>query len=57
VIAGPNGAGSPSPQDREFHAAVARAIRKAAQRARATARMYGTPIYVWQKGKVVAKKP
>lgn len=44
-------------QDREFHAAVARAIRKAAQRARETARMYGTPIYVWQKGKVVAKKP
>jgi hypothetical protein len=50
-------AAKPSLQDREFHTAVARAMRKAAQRARETARRYGTPIYVWQKGRVVAKKP
>lgn len=25
--------------------------------ARKTARMYGTPIYGWENGKVVAKKP
>jgi len=36
---------------------VARAMRAAARRARKTARMYGTPIYVWKEGKIVAKKP
>jgi len=25
--------------------------------ARKTARMYGTPIYIWRDGKVVAEKP
>ena len=29
----------------------------AARSARKIARAYGTPIYVWEKGKVVAKKP
>ena len=38
-------------------AGVGRALRRAANDARKTARMYGTPIYVWEKGKVVAKKP
>ena len=33
------------------------AQRRAAKVARKTARMYGTPIYVWENGKVVAKKP
>jgi putative addiction module killer protein len=28
-----------------------------AKDARKTARMYGTPLYVWEDGKVVAKKP
>ena len=37
--------------------AVGRALRRAAKVARKTARMYGTPIYVWENGKVVAKKP
>jgi hypothetical protein len=37
--------------------AVGRALRRAAKAARKTARMYGTPIYVWENGKVVAKKP
>jgi hypothetical protein len=38
-------------------ALVGRAPRRAAKVARKTARMYGTPIYVWENGKVVAKKP
>lgn len=38
-------------------AKVGRALRKAAKDARRTARMHGIPIYVWEKGKVVALKP
>jgi len=37
--------------------AVGRALRRAARRARETARKYGTPIYVMKNGKVVAIKP
>lgn len=37
--------------------AVGRALRRAARRARETARKYGTPIYVMKDGKVVAIKP
>ncbi len=37
--------------------AVGRALRRAAKVARKTARAHGTPIYVWQNGKVVALKP
>jgi hypothetical protein len=33
------------------------ALRRAALVARKTARMYGTPIYIWRDGKVVAEKP
>jgi hypothetical protein len=40
-----------------FAAGVGRALRRAAKDARNTARMYGTPLYVWENGKVVAKKP
>jgi hypothetical protein len=40
-----------------FAAGVARGLRRAAKAARKTARMYGTPIYVSEGGKVVAKKP
>jgi hypothetical protein len=40
-----------------FAAGVGRALRRAAKDAQKTARMYCTPIYVWEKGKVVAKKP
>jgi hypothetical protein len=32
-------------------------VRRAAKDAQKTARMYGTPLYVWENGKVVAKKP
>ncbi len=42
---------------KEFSAAVGRALRRAAKAARKTARMHGTPIYVWKDGKVVAEKP
>jgi hypothetical protein len=38
-------------------AKVGRALRQAAKDARRTARMHGVPIYVWEKGKVVALKP
>lgn len=40
-----------------FAQSVGRALRRAAKVARKTARAYRTPIYVWQNGKVVAKKP
>jgi len=41
----------------EFAKAVGRALRRAARAARKTARAHGTPIYVWQNGKVVEQKP
>jgi hypothetical protein len=44
---------SPSP----FSIAVGRSLRRAAKVARKTARMHGTPIYIWKNGKVVAVKP
>lgn len=40
-----------------FATGVGRALRRAAKDAQKTARMYGTPLYVWEDGKVVAKKP
>lgn len=42
---------------RVFPQAVDIVFWRAAKVARKTARMYGTPIYVWENGKVVAKKP
>jgi hypothetical protein len=48
---------SHSKNPESFAAGVGRALRLAAKDARKTARMYGTPIYVWENGKVVAKKP
>ena len=47
----------PSAEDKRFFDAVKRAMPAAVRRARKTAKMYGTPIYVWENGKVVAKKP
>jgi hypothetical protein len=38
-------------------ARVGRALVRAEESARRTARMYGTPFYVWENGKVVAKDP
>jgi hypothetical protein len=40
-----------------FVAGVGRALRLAAKSARKMARMHGTPIYVSEGGKVVAKRP
>ena len=42
---------------KSFAMAVGRALRRAAKVTRKTARMHGTPIYVWKNGKVVALKP
>ena len=44
-------------RSQSFAAGVGRALRRAAKDARKTARMYGTPLYVWADGKVVVKKP
>ena len=40
-----------------FVAEVGRALRRSARAARRVARMYGTPVYIWVDGKVVAEKP
>ena len=40
-----------------FATGVGRALRRAAKVAAKTAKMHGTPIYVLENGKVVAKKP
>jgi hypothetical protein len=45
------------PHAPSFAAAVGRALRRAGLTARKTARMHGTPVYVWKDGKVVAEKP
>jgi hypothetical protein len=44
-------------RSQSFAAGVGRALRRAASDARKTARMYGTPLYVWENGRVVPKKP
>ena len=36
---------------------MGRALRRASHKARKTARAYGTPVYFWKNGKVVAEKP
>jgi hypothetical protein len=38
-------------------ALVERALLRAGESARRAARMHGTPLYVWEKGRVVAKRP
>jgi hypothetical protein len=47
----------PSKKKESFAAGVGRGLRRAARTARKVARMYGTPIYVWKNGKVVALNP
>jgi hypothetical protein len=44
-------------QTDRFARSVGRALRRAAQDARKAARTHGTPLYVWENGRVVAKKP
>ena len=41
----------------DFVVRVGRALRRAGQAARKTARMHGTPVYIWRDGKIVAEKP
>ena len=48
---------SKKPAAKSFAAGVARAMRRAAQDARKTARMHGTPVYIWRDGKIVVEKP
>jgi hypothetical protein len=47
----------PKPKPSTFAASVGRALRRSAKRARQIARAYGTPVYVWKDGKIVAEKP
>ena len=46
-----------SARESEFAKGVGKALVRAAAAARVIARRYGTPIYVWENGKVVAKRP
>jgi len=46
-----------TPRAEALSRAAGRALQKAAKRARTVARAYGTPVYVWKNGKVVAEKP
>jgi len=40
-----------------FARTVGRALRRAAKTARKIALTHHTPLYIWRKGKVVARKP
>ncbi|HTS53845.1 MAG TPA: hypothetical protein VMH26_11265 [Burkholderiales bacterium] len=41
----------------EFAKSVGKALRRAGKRARAIAKMHGTPVYIMRDGKIVAEKP
>jgi hypothetical protein len=41
----------------DFAAGVGRALRSAAKDAQKIARMHNTPLYYWENGRVVARKP
>jgi len=43
--------------NKEFSDTVGRALRRSAKAARRTAKIYGTPLYFWKIGTVVAEKP
>jgi hypothetical protein len=49
--------GQPKNTIGNFASVVGRGLRRSAKTARKIARMHGTPIYIWENGKVVAKKP
>lgn len=46
-----------SPENKRFFDSVARAMLRIPKSVRKTAVMQGTPILVWENGKVVAMKP
>jgi hypothetical protein len=48
---------SDSNRNPEFAAVVYWALMRAGENARRIARMYGTALYYWEKGRVVAKRP
>ena len=48
---------NPKQKPSAFAALVGRALRRSAKRARQTARMHGTRVYIWKDGKIVAEKP
>ena len=41
----------------DFATGVGRALRSAAKEAQKIARMHNTPLYYWENGRVVARKP
>jgi hypothetical protein len=41
----------------DFATGVGKALRSAAKEAQRIARMHNTPLYFWENGKVVARKP
>jgi hypothetical protein len=45
------------PHARRTLTPAGRALRRSALAARKTARLHGTPIYLWRNGKVVAEQP
>ena len=45
------------PKPEHFAVGVGRALRRAAKDAQDLARMYNVPLYYWENGKVVARKP
>lgn len=49
--------GNTKPTTDAFARTVGRALRRAAKTARKIALTHRTPLYIWRKGKVVAKKP
>ena len=46
-----------SRRTQQFGKQVERALVRAGAEARLVAKRYGTPIYIWENGKVVAKRP
>jgi hypothetical protein len=46
-----------SAADKRFFDSVARAMKRLPRSVRKTAKMYGTPIVIWENGKIVEKKP
>jgi hypothetical protein len=43
--------------NKDFADQVGKALKRSANNARKLARQYGTPVYIWRDGKVVALKP
>ena len=46
-----------SPKPNPLSLAAGKALRRSGKRARAIAKMHGTPVYIMREGKIVAEKP